>query len=224
MKLFLASQDLGNFAEALQLMIGDKKRALVISNARDYYQDEGRIKESLTKTFVNLEKIGVTSERLDLREYFGDPDRLVERVSEYDPGLVFAIGGNVYCLATALATSSMYDIIQQGLERDAFVYGGYSAGSMIAMDDLSLYDVADYSKKPLRLSEVAKGVYGANPSFHGLGLIPQYILPHMDRADHIGAMKERLENIEHAGAKAILLNDADVYVVDGDKKEILKGE
>ena len=70
MKLFLASQDMGDFPEVLEKLVGEKKRALVISDARDYYQDEERIEEALEKTFVNLQKIGIENKRLDLREYF----------------------------------------------------------------------------------------------------------------------------------------------------------
>lgn len=60
MKLFLASQDLGNFATILQAMVGKKKRALVISNARDYYNDEARIAGG-------VEKLSLISVKLELK-------------------------------------------------------------------------------------------------------------------------------------------------------------
>lgn len=67
MRLFLASQDLGNYADILQEMVGNKRHAFVISNARDYYNDETRINSCIEKTLVNLNKIGIEAERLDLR-------------------------------------------------------------------------------------------------------------------------------------------------------------
>lgn len=80
MKLFLASQDLGNFATILQAMVGKKKRALVISNARDYYNDEARIAGGVEKTLVNLGKIGIEAERLDLRPFFGKQSELARYI------------------------------------------------------------------------------------------------------------------------------------------------
>ena len=220
MRLFLASQDLGNFPEVLEELVGDKKRALVIGNTRDYYQDEKRIKDSLEKTFVNLEKIGIQSQRLDLRDYFGKPEELAKYVETYDPGLIFSIGGNVYCLATAMHESGMDKIIQQGLASDKFVYGGYSAGSMITLGDLSPYEIRKTSEENsfYNLSERAEKTYNLPPYMSGLGIIDEYIIPHMDREDHIETMKQRIKNIEKIGAKTILLNDADVYIVNGDEK------
>lgn len=227
MRLFLASQDLGNFATVLKKIIGNKRRALIISNARDYYQDEARIETSLEKTFVNLEKIDIEARRLDLHRYFGETDRLANLLTEYDPGLIFAIGGNVYCLATALAMSGMDDLIRQGLEQDLFVYGGYSAGAMVTANALSLYQVKvkpGEEQSPDHIAKITREIYGVKPEMRGLGTISQYIAPHMNHEDYIDTMNERLENIKHAGAKAILLNDSDVYIVNGDKREVLKGE
>lgn len=224
MRLFLASQDLGKFPEVLAKLVGEKKRALVISNTRDYYQDEERIQKSLEKTFVNLDKIGIKSKRLDLRKYFGKPEELTKDVETYNPGLIFSIGGNVFCLATAMHESGMDKIIRQGLANDNFVYGGYSAGAMVASEDLGLYNAADFHDKTCKMSDKVVQTYHIKPTFQGLSLIPQYILPHMDREDHIDSMKQRLENIKQANKATILLNDADVYIVNGAKQEILKGE
>ena len=225
MRLFLASQDVGNFPEVLAELVSEKKRALVIGNTRDYYQDEKRIQDSLGKTFVSLEKIGVQCQRLDLRDYFGKPKYLARDVETYDPGLVFSIGGNVYCLATAMHKSGMDEIIQQGLTKDAFVYGGYSAGSMIASDNLGPYDVRETPPKNgfYNLVERAEQTYNLPPYMFGLGIIDEYIIPHMDRKDHAETMRQRIRNIERIGAKTILLNDSDVYVVNSNKQEIMKG-
>lgn len=225
MKLFLASQDLGNFATTLQEMVGEKRHAFVIGNARDYYDDEARIAKSVEKTVVNLSKIGIKAERLDLRPYFGKQSELAQYIEENQPGLIFSIGGNVICLATALHESSMDEIIRQGVAEDRFVYGGYSAGSMIASRDLSLYqiDTKPGEEQPLhRIPDVTKEIYGITPYKQGLGLIPEYVVPHMDRSDHIDAMRERLNKIIQAGSEAICLNDTDAFMVDGEDRRILK--
>lgn len=226
MRLFLASQDLGNFATTLQEMVGEKKRALVISNARDYYDDEARIVANVQETLMNLANLGIAAERLDLRLYFGKQAELANLVAKANVGLIFSVGGNVICLATALRESGMDKIIKQGVAEDEFIYGGYSAGSMVASNDLSLYQISvKPGEEQLRycIPDVTREIYGVNPYKQGLGLIPGYVVPHMNRSDHVDMMRERLDKIEQAGATAICLNDADVFVVDGDNKEILKG-
>lgn len=226
MRLFLASNNLGNFAEALSEMIGKKKRALIISNARDYYQDETRIEESLAKTSASLKEVGIENRRLDLRLYFGKADRLANLLTEYDPGLVFAIGGNIYCLATALAASGMDNLIRQGLKKDLFVYGGYSAGSMIASSELKPYIILKYSNSLPDHNNPAftQKCYEMEPCMQGLGIIDEYIMPHMDIEKHAETTKLRLENLRKLGLKSICLNDLDVYIVDNNRTEILKGE
>lgn len=224
MKLFLASQDMGDFPEVLEKFVGEKKRALIISDARDYYQDEERIEEALEKTFVNLQKIGIENKRLDLREYFGKSDKLAEDVQMYDPGLIFAIGGNIYCLATALHESGMDEIIRQGVEDDKFVYGGYSAGAAVAADDLSLYEVMGDNPALHRSPEIVHEVYGIEPYKEGLKLIEQYIVPHIDRVEVAKENEERLENIAQVGAEAVPLEDAEVFLVKDEKEVVLRRE
>lgn len=226
MKLFLASQDLGNFATILQAMVGKKKRALVISNARDYYNDEARIAGGVEKTLVNLGKIGIEAERLDLRPFFGKQSELARYIEEKQAGLIFSVGGNVICLATALHESGMDEIIRQGVAEDRFVYGGYSAGSMVASHNLSLYLIDAKSGEELPLCfnpDVTKEIYGVESYRQGLGLIPEYVVPHMDRSDCIDVMRKGLNKTAQAGAEAICLDDADVFVVNDENKEILKG-
>ena len=226
MRLFLASQDLGNFATILQEMVGEKKRALVISNARDYYNDEVRIAKSVQKTLVNLGKIGLEAERLDLRPYFGKQLDLAKHIEEKQVGLIFSIGGNVICLATALHESGMDEIIRQGVAEDRFVYGGYSAGSMVVSYDLSLYQISvkpDEEQLPCFNFNETKKIYGIDPYERGLGLILEYVVPHMDMNGPIDTAHEALDKVKHADVEAICLNNADVFVVDGENKEILKG-
>lgn len=63
-----------------------------------------------------------------------------------------------------------------------------------------------------------------SPYMFGLGIIDEYIIPHMDHEDHIETMKQRIKNIEQIDATMILLNDADVYVANNDERILMKGE
>lgn len=227
MKLFLASQDLGDHAETLQKMVGDQRRAFVISNARDYYQDEAKIINSVEKTLVNLGKIGIQATRLDLKPYFGKELELSNLIEQTRPGLIFSIGGSPFCLSTAMHASGLDNIIRRLTAQDQLVYGGYSAGSMVAADNLSLYQIKTKTSETQPLHEIptiTRSIYSLEPYRHGLGLIPQYIIPHMDRLDHIDHMHERLENINQANAQAICLNDSNVYIVNEKDASITKGQ
>lgn len=226
MRLFLASQDLGDYSHILQQLVGEKRQALVISNARDYYKDEEKISKVTEKTLSNLESIGIKAERLDLKPYFNKQSELADLIEQKQPGLIFSIGGNVVCLATALHASGLDQIIKQGLANNQFVYGGYSAGSMITANDLTLYQLVPKpgeTSPPHRVAEITYEIYDMPPYLHGLGIVPQYIVPHMNRADHIDAMQERLEKIRQAGAEPLCLNDPDVFVIDGESNQLLQG-
>lgn len=227
MRLFLASQDLGNCADVLQEMVGDKRHAFVISNARDYYNDEERIASSVEKTLTNLGKIGIKAERLDLRPYFGKQAELEELITDKNTGLIFSIGGNVFCLSTAMHASGLDEIIRSSLAKNKFVYGGYSAGSMVASSNLSLYQIEldPGEKTPIyNIPDITRDVYQLKPYKQGLGLISQqYVIPHMDRSNHIDAMLQRITQIEQAGEETIRLNDSDVFVVNGNSAHVLRG-
>lgn len=226
MRLFLASQDLGDYANILQEMVDEKRRALVISNARDYYNDEKKIASSVEKALINLGKIDIEAKRLDLRQYFGKQAKLESLIENEKIGLIFSIGGNVICLSTAMHASGLDEIIRKGTKNDQFIYGGYSAGSMVASNDVSLYQLASKLGEPeprYFIPDVTREIYQLEPYKQGLGLISQYIIPHMDRDDHIDKMLQRISNIEQAGHEVIRLNDADVFIVDGNKTQVLKG-
>lgn len=216
MRLFLASQDLGDFRGVLDRLVGDNRKALVIGNTRDYCQDESKITNAIKKTLVNLANISIDAQRLDLRKYFRKSSELEKYIAKIQPGLIFSIGGSVYCLATAMHESGMDKIIQKGVQEDKFVYGGYSAGSMVTACDLLPYSVEE------RLSpEKARETYGIEPYTFGLKLIEEHIVPHANREDHSEANQIRLAQIARAGGKPILLNDTDVYLVEGEEKTVL---
>ena len=205
-------QRLRNSEATLQKLVGDNKKALLITNARDYYEPERRaakVKERLKL----LEDAGMDVKELDLRPFFSkSPHELEKFINQYDPGLIFSIGGNVFLLATALALSGMDEIIHRRLTLGISVYGGYSAGSMVSAEDLSLYD-ADGDK-----ISVVKDIYGVEPILNGLSLIPEYIIPHVDRPDQEQIVHSRQERIAEAGAESILLKDNEVCVVDGERQ------
>ena len=214
----MASQDLGDYRGELRKLANGVRRALIISNALDYCGNEGKIDETVEKNLTDLNDIRIEGERLDLRKFFGRRSELERYVEVYGAEIIFAVGGDVYCLATAMRKSGMDEIVRELTVSDKVVYGGYSAGAMVAADDLLLYSVGDRINP-----ERAREVYAEEPCVRGLGLIREYVVPHANRANYIRETAVRLENIEKAGGRAIILNDADVYSVSGKERRILRG-
>lgn len=214
MKLFLSSQDLGNFAEDLRELVGANRKTLVITNARDY-KDPVTKAERVAEKLQIIEQAGFQVQELDLREYFSkDPEELKAFVADYDPGLVHAIGGNVFLLSTAFKISGMDDILRQRLADDITVYSGHSAGAMAATKDIETYERDD-----LKIEEVG-AYYGVESVVDGLGLIDEYVIPHANRPERKSVTKFYQEQVAKIGTESIILNDGDVYIVNGNHKII----
>ena len=215
MRLFLASSDLGDYKDVFVDLVGDNKKVLIIPNARDHYPEE------VKKVIVNedlgiISDCGLLPEVLDLRPYFGKGDKLREFIDEFKPGCVFSIGGNVYSLATALHLSGMDEILRRDLGEDKYVYAGYSAGAMNASKDLMNYHSSFGKRSGDRLEE-AKLIYGEVYT-KGLGLIDEYVCPHADTEKYREICKKAEAELRKKGLEPIVLNDADVMVVDGEKR------
>lgn len=218
MRLFLSSQDLGNFAEDLRQLVGDNRKTLLITNARDYAKPE--IKANVVEhKLAMMEDAGFKPVELDLREYFSkDPIELETFVTEFNPGLVLTMGGSVFLLSTALAISGMDNVIRRRLTEDAIVYAGYSAGAMVASKDISNYgmDNIDISSVP--------SYYGAPAITNGLALIDEYIIPHADQEEYREYTNTYQKNLDKIGVEVIVLNNQDAYIVNGNHKAIKRAK
>ena len=80
MRLFLASQYFGNHADRLSDMVGENRKALVITNARDYRENK-----SLDAKRKLFKQNNLDFQELDLREYFGKSDELRLFIDDYQP-------------------------------------------------------------------------------------------------------------------------------------------
>jgi len=218
MRLYLASDVLGNFSQELIKLIGDNRKTLFITNARDYKTPEARL-ESINGDIKSFTEAGLDVHELDLRPYFGKADELRDYVQAFNPGLIFCAGGNLFLLSTALKKSGMDNIIREGLASDSFVYGGYSAGSMNASKDLQNYNDS-YAARVDRYSE-AMSVYG-DVCTDGLGLIDEYICPHADRDKFSSSCATAVKTLSERGLTPIALSDPEVYIVNGENERIYK--
>lgn len=215
MRLFLASSELGNHAHRLRQLSGSNRRVLIIRNARDY-RTEDYAANVLGDKMALFTQAGFDPQVIDLRLFFGRSDELESYLEQYDPGIIYCLGGNPFFLNAALRMSGMDNIIRRALFNDAIVYAGESAGTMVAAKNL-----APYMRGEDRLPEVTKDLYGKKAPLEALGLIDYYPICHAYREDHSEKTDMYRRNVTNYGGKAVLLDDADVIIVDGRKMHVL---
>ena len=215
MRLFLASSELGNYANRLRRLVGSNRRVLIVRNARDYRKEEyaANILNDKMALFV---QVGFDPQVIDLRLFFGRSEELEGYLEQYDPGTIYCLGGNPFFLNAALRMSGMDSIIKRALFNDAIVYAGESAGTMVAAKNL-----APYIRGEDRIPEATKELYGKKAPLDALGLINFYPICHAYREDHAQKTDIYRRNIANYGGKAVLLDDADVIIVDGRKVQML---
>lgn len=215
MRLFLASSELGNHAHRLRQLSGSNRRVLIVRNARDY-RTEDYAANVLGDKMALFTQAGFDPQVIDLRLFFGRADELESYLEQYDPGIIYCLGGNPFFLNAALRMSGMGNIIRRALFNDAIVYAGESAGTMVAAKNL-----APYMRGEDRLPEVTKDLYGKKAPLEALGLIDYYPICHAYREDHSEKTDMYRRNVTNYGGKAVLLDDADVIIVDGRKIQVL---
>lgn len=175
MNLYLSSYKLGDKKDELFNLTPNGSIALV-PNAQDFTGvDLSRRKASELEAMDYLEKLGFKVELLDLRDYFGQHEKLETKLREI--GAVFVRGGNVFVLRQAMKLSGM-DTILKKLQKDSsdFLYAGYSAGGCVLAPSLDPYKIVDDSTDtPYALID--------KPIWDGLGILDYIFLPHWD-SDH----------------------------------------
>lgn len=214
MRLFLTSHDFGSHKDALLSLMGAGRKALMITNARDYYPNYKKLSDVSEKMEV-MKEAGIEVEELDLRRYFGKKEELATFIDMYNPDLIFAIGGNIFLLATAYHLSGFDEIIIEALKQDKYVYGGNSAGAMVTANNLEYYSYGHI------VPEVVSDIYGVDAVLDGLGLMDKYIIAHADVPKHQETTNVCRKRIEDDGKEVILLNQLSAIVVDGEKTTIL---
>ena len=171
MKFYLSSYKIGRETEKLKELAHEKKIGF-IPNALDYVEPKARL-ESNEKNIKILSDLGINVEMLDLHDYFGKKEELKKKINHL--GGVWIRGGNTFVLRQAMKLSGFDEIIKN-IDRDDFLYSGYSAGICILAPSLKALQRVD--KPDIMPYEELKEIV-----WDGLGILDYIILPHY-KSDH----------------------------------------
>jgi dipeptidase E len=173
MKLYLSSFRLGNNPQKLKELFGKNTRIAIIPNAKDNYEKDYKAQRLDEETY-SLEQLGFTPEVVDLQEYFGDQQRLIDRLQDFAG--VWVVGGNTFVLRVAMHESGFDTWLKSKLADKDFVYAGYSAGICILSPSLKGLDIVDNPKE-------VQEAYNKDILWDGLGLVEYSFAPHY-QSDH----------------------------------------
>jgi dipeptidase E len=171
MRLYLSSYRTGDRFGELIAALGPKGRVAVVSNAVDNIPPESRLADARQgfDPVATFRAHGLSAFDLDLRRYFGDNSQLPAVLDRVD--MVWATGGNAFLLRRALRQSGLDGLLRQRLDEGRLIYGGWSAGAVVAGPGLRGIDLMD---DPW----VCAPHYEPAPVWDGLGLVDFVVVPH----------------------------------------------
>lgn len=214
MRLFLSSENLGNYPEIFLKMVGDGKLA-VNHNAIDYWSDKDR-QEKVEAHLEQLKDQGFKPEELDLRDFFAKQDKLAKKMEEFSGMFVF--GGNTFILRRAMAASGLDRILQDWIPGNRLAYGGSSAGSCICAKSLHGIEQGDRPHP----EDVPSDYPSKEIIWDGLGLVDFMVVPHYGSTWFAKEADATIKYLEKHGLPYKILKDGQVIIINGDKEEFLK--
>lgn len=208
MKLYLSSYRLPDLKQFVQLVgkpAADIRFAL-IPNAKDFLSD-------YAKNYRVQDLVGYLRDRqlqadiVDLQDYT-DEQTLKNKLLQYD--VVWAMGGNTFCLRQAMRRSGFEKIISDVLEAGV-VYGGDSAGALVAGTNLKGVEACDEPE------------YTETVIWEGLRLTNHFLLPHVGNKE-CGEDIEETRRIHGPDPTLIDLTDQQAFIVDGDRETVITAD
>jgi dipeptidase E len=204
--------DLGNHPARLVGLAGRGARLAVILNALDNFPEQRE--HFLGSARQALEALGFRVDELDLRRYFGAPERLAPVLERTDG--VWVNGGNTFLLRRAMSLSGFDSLLRPLLQADRLVYAGFSAGVCAATPSLRGIEFLD---EPCDVSEG----YPREPIWEGLGLIDYHVAVHYrpGRPD-VEPIQRTVRYFREHGMPYVALRDGEVILVKGNESELVR--
>lgn len=205
MKLYLTSYRIPDTKSLLELVGKPPQHApvAIIANAKDYLVTRARaIKVREIQEY--LASLGfIDAQEIDLRDY-KDTRGLHRALESYD--VIWAAGGNTFCLMEQVKASGLDNIIRALLEKD-IVYVGESAGAVAAGKSLRGVEQDDEPE------------FASKQHWDGLGLIDKFILPHADNKFYAASNEQSKQIYSHEDL--VSLNDDQALIINGSEKKII---
>lgn len=172
MRLYLSSFRMGDRIDDLVRSLPADAEVAVISNAADFIPREDRLAyaRAVFDPVTEFRSRGLAAREVDLRDHFGRSDGLEADLSR--AALVWANGGNAFLLRRAMCQSGLDDLVRRRVADGSLVYGGWSAGAMVAGPSLRGLEVMDDPN-------VLVDGYAPEPIWQGLGLVDFTFVPHL---------------------------------------------
>ena len=214
MRLYLSSFRMGEHPEHLVALVGkDGRRRVVIGNAMDDAPPDVR-RAGIELELTALADLGLDAVELDLRDYFGQGQRLRRDLTGVS--MSWLRGGNVFMLRYALYRSGADAVFRELLAADALVYAGYSAGPCVLSPSLRGLELVDDADAVTR-------AYGSQPVWDGLALLNEAFVPHYRSPGHpetaaieLVVARYRAEGVAYRtlhDGQALLVNGPDTVIV-----------
>ncbi len=190
-------------------MVGenDSARVGVITNAKDYKNDIERA-EKVKDSLQSFSEIGITAHEIDLRLYFNNSEDLALELEKYD--FVWLAGGNTFVLRRALKYSGADRLITERVRDNSLLYGGESAGAIVATPTLKGVEFGD---DPY----IVPAGYADEQVWDGLGLVPFSIVPHYESGWE--GDERMIDTLEAEGLPYKTLTDAQVLIISNDDED-----
>ena len=208
MRLYLSSFRMGDHPEHLLALVGvDRRRVVVIANAMDDAPPEMR-RAGVERELAALADLGLDAAELDLRDYFGQQQRLRRELAGVC--LAWLRGGNTFVLRYALHRSGADIVFAELLAADALLYAGYSAGACVLSPSLHGLELIDDADAVTRL-------YDSPPVWDGLALLDEAFVPHYRSPGHpeTAAIELVVAQYHANGLPYRALHDGQALVVNG---------
>lgn len=206
MRLYLSSIRIPTPADLAKLLGKPSLKGVsvaLLTNAEDQYSERPR--DFLVNDMISyMQQLGLQVDEVDLREY-NNTKELKDVLADHD--LIWAMGGNTFMLRYEMRRSGFDKIIRDLLE-EGIVYGGDSAGALVAGTSIAGIESAD---EPAYAEQVVK---------EGLGLVQYVPMPHVDNPEFVEVMpivrKLHKNIIELKDLQAAVFDDGEYYIVDAE--------
>lgn len=205
MKLYLSSYRIGNKMDELKSWINQNdNKILVIPNATDLKENIIKKEKSILDKCQELENLGFDYKILDLRDYFGKKEKLVEEIKDYRA--FYVLGGNVFALRIAMKLSGFDEYLKKISRLPNYLYSGYSAGICVLAKDLHGLELVD---------DCNKNPYGYDGTiWEGIGLVDYLPIPHYDSINHpeYHLIMDTVKRLDEQGIVYKTIRDGEVIV------------